>query len=260
MAWLLRIFGWLVACWWHCWWLAGWWGSLFGWLLVVDDVYGILWWFVCWLVWKISWLMRMLGCRWLMRTLQLNLKGPDWRLVYSPHKTPLIAIELKEERPQKNRKDFRELKITNLLLEKPTKPTLCNRKTIKKETFGLWVADIFFMTAVYMRECVWKAVGKLLFFFSRPRQIHRWLQWQSWQFLTNWETQIMTLRVSGCDLDRIGNSCDVFFYFLFRVLVRCLSKNSFFLFLFFFLCGRWFPSWVTMEKTVTGSVAVHCIV
>ena len=64
--------------------------------------------------------------RWLMRTLQLNLKGPDWRLVYSPHKTPLIAIELKEERPQKNRKDFRELKITNLLVEKPTKPTLCN--------------------------------------------------------------------------------------------------------------------------------------
>ena len=38
---------------------------------------------------------------WLMGTLQLNLKGPDWRLVYSPHKTPLIAIELKEERPQK---------------------------------------------------------------------------------------------------------------------------------------------------------------
>ena len=192
----MRKFGQLVAC---CWWcLVGWLGWLFGWL-----------------VWNISWLMRMLGCRWLMRTLQLNLKGPDWRLVYSPHKTPLIAIELKEERPQKNRKDFRELKITNLLLEKPTKPTLCNRKTIKKETFDLWVADIFFMTAVYMRECVWKAVGKLLFFFSRPRQIHRWLQWQSWQFLTNWETQIMTLRVSGCDLDRIGNSCDVFFFIFF---------------------------------------------
>ena len=62
----------------------------------------------------------------MMRTLQLNLKGPDWRLVYSPHKTPLIAIELKEERPQKNRKDFRELKITNSVVEKLTKLSMCN--------------------------------------------------------------------------------------------------------------------------------------
>ena len=157
MAWLLRIFGWLVACWWGCWWLAGWWGSLVSWLLVVDDVWLVDWdgLSVGWLVWTISWLMRMLGCRWLMRTLQLNLKGPDWRLVYSPHKTPLIAIELKEERPQKNRKDFRELKITNLLVGKPSKPALCNWKTIKKR-------NIFSVTCgklLFWRLYTWESVN-----------------------------------------------------------------------------------------------------
>ena len=152
---LMRKFGQLVAC---CWWcLAGWLG-----------------WLVGWLVWKISWLMRMLGCRWLMRTLQLNLKGPDWRLVYSPHKTPLIAIELKEERPQKNRKDFRELKITNLLVEKPTKPTLCNWKTIKKETFSLWLAENFYFEG-YIHERVWMSSCWKILFFSCPRHIKRWL-------------------------------------------------------------------------------------
>ena len=178
---LMRKFGQLVAC---CWWcLAGWLGWLVGLLVDWDGLLvcwligmvcwfaGWLGWLVGWLVWKISWLMRMLGCRWLMRTLQLNLKGPDWRLVYSPHKTPLIAIELKEERPQKNRKDFRELKITNLLVEKPTKPTLCNWKTIKKKHFLCDLRKTFILKAIYMRECECQEVGKYCFLAVQDRSI-----------------------------------------------------------------------------------------
>ena len=53
--------------------------------------------------------------------------------------------------------------------------------------------------------------------------------WHSWLFLTNWETEIVTSRVSDwqsdSDLDTLRNSCEVFYI--------CL------LFIFFFLYLRW---------------------
>ena len=52
-------------------------------------------------------------------------------------------------------------------------------------------------------------IGLRTFFYSFPL-------WHSWLFLTNWETLLMKLRVSGwqikSDLDSICNSCDVSSY------------------------------------------------